>query len=66
MSQAFVRESGGRPRIFETRESAESNLELQRIMDGDRYDFEVRARENGGYMIARLTKAGAFESWVEE
>jgi hypothetical protein len=66
MSQAFVRESGGRPRIFETRESAESNMELQRIMDGDRYAFEVRARENGGYMIARLNKSGAFDSWVEE
>jgi hypothetical protein len=66
MSQAFVRESGGRPRIFETRASAESNLELQRIMDGDRYTFEVRARENGGYLIARLTKGEAFDSWVEE
>lgn len=66
MSQAFVRESGGRPRIFETRESAESNLELQRIMDGERYAFEVRGRETGGYMLARLTKAGAFDSWVEE
>lgn len=66
MSQAFVRESGGRPHVFETRESAESNLELQRIMDGDRYTFEVRGRETGGYMVARLTKAGAFDSWVEE
>jgi hypothetical protein len=66
MSSAFVRESAGRPRVFETRESAESNLELQRIMDGAQYDFEVRARENGGYMIARLSKTGAFDSWVEE
>jgi hypothetical protein len=66
MSSAFVRESAGRPRVFETRESAESNLELQRIMDGAQYDFEVRARENGGFMIARLSKKGEFDSWVEE
>lgn len=66
MSQAFVRESGGRPRIFDTRESAESNAELQRIMDSAQYTFEVRARENGGYMVARLAKSGAFDSWVEE
>jgi hypothetical protein len=66
MSQAFVRESGGRPRIFESRDSAESNAELQRIMDGERYVFEVRARQNGGFMIARLTKSGGFDSWVEE
>lgn len=66
MSQAFVRESGGRPRIFDTRESAESNAELQRIMDGTQYKFAVEARESGGFMVARLSLDGTFDSWVEE
>jgi hypothetical protein len=65
MSSAFVRE-GSVPRIFETRESAESNAELQRAMDGQSYDFEVRGRDRGGYLVARLNKDGTFDSWVEE
>jgi hypothetical protein len=35
-------------------------------MDGERYTYEVRARERGGYMVARLDKANAFDSWVAE
>lgn len=66
MSQAFVRESGGRPKIYDARERAESAAELQRIMDGTQYTFEVRTREDGSFMVARLTKSGAFDSWVEE
>jgi hypothetical protein len=66
MSSAFVREGGGRPQVFSSRESAESAAEIQRAMDGARYDFEVQAREHGGYMVARLNKDGEFESWVEE
>ncbi|HHY49422.1 MAG TPA: hypothetical protein GYA10_06705 [Alphaproteobacteria bacterium] len=66
MSSAFVREGGGRPQVFGSRESAESAAEMQRAMDGRNYDFEVRERERGGYMVARLNKDGRFDSWVEE
>lgn len=66
MSSAFVREGGGRPQVFQSRESAESAAEIQRAMDGRSYDFEIRAREQGGYMVARLNKDGTFDSWVEE
>jgi hypothetical protein len=66
MSSAFVREGGAIPQVFGTRESAESAAEIQRAMDGRTYDFEVRERERGGYMVARLNKDGTFESWVEE
>jgi hypothetical protein len=65
MSSAFVRE-GSIPKIFSSRQSAESNAELQRLMDGQTYDFEVREREHGGFMVARLAKDGAFDTWVEE
>lgn len=66
MSRAFTREGGGRPQVFATRESAESAAEIQRAMDGSSYDFEVRERDRGGFMVARLDKNGAFDSWVEE
>jgi hypothetical protein len=66
MSSAFVRESGAVPQVFGSRESAESAAEIQRAMEGRDYDFEVRERERGGYMVARLKKDGTFESWVAE
>ena len=66
MSSAFVRESGGVPQVFGSRESAESAAEIQRAMEGNDYDFEVRERGRGGYMVARLRKDGTFDSWVEE
>jgi hypothetical protein len=66
MSSAFVRESGGVPQVFASRESAESAAEIQRAMEGGEYDFEVRERDRGGFMVARLRKDGTFESWVEE
>ena len=66
MSSAFVRESGGTPQIFTSRDSAESACEIQRTMDGKSYDFEVRERGRGGFMVARLNKDGTFDSWVEE
>lgn len=66
MSRAFVSEGGSMPQVYSSRESAESAAAVQRAMDGLVYDFEVRPRERGGYMVARLTKDGSFESWVEE
>lgn len=66
MSQAFVREGGSMPQIYPSRGSAESAASLQRLMDGARLDHEVRPRERGGFMVARLTKTGQFDSWVEE
>lgn len=66
MSRAFVSEGGSMPQVYSSRESAESAAEVQRAMDGRAYDFEVRPRERGGYMVARLNKDGSFESWVEE
>ena len=64
MSQAFVREPGGTPLIRSSRESAEGTAEVYRTIEPE-HDFEVRAGR-GGWMIARLTKDGAFDSWVEE
>lgn len=61
-----MRESGGVPQVYPSRESAESAAELQRVMDGDRFQFEVRERERGGFMVARLQKDGTFEGWVSE
>jgi len=66
MSSAFVREDSSVPRIFSSRESAESAVRLHSSMDGDRYSYEVRARNRGGYMVARLDREGTFDSWVEE
>ncbi|MEI2612886.1 MAG: hypothetical protein V9G20_29945 [Candidatus Promineifilaceae bacterium] len=66
MSSAFVREGGGSAAVYGSRESAESAAEIQRAMDGRSYDFEVRERERGGFMVARLRKDGNFNSWVEE
>jgi len=66
MSSAFVREGDGLPQVFSSRESAESAAALQRSMDGANYDFEVRQRERGGFMVARLSKSGEFDSWVSE
>ena len=64
MSQAFVRESGGSPIVRSSREGAENTAEVYRGIEPD-YDFAVR-EGRGGYMIARLTKQGSFDSWVEE
>ncbi len=66
MSRAFVTEGGSMPHVHASRESAESAAEIQRAMDGQRYDFEVRERDRGGFLVARLNKDGTFESWVEE
>ena len=66
MSQAFVREGGGAPQVYQSRESAESAARMQASMDGDRYTYEIRARSRGGYMVARIDKDGNFESFVEE
>ena len=66
MSSAFVREGEGMPQVFASRESAESAAEFNRSMDGALYDFEVRERGRGGFMVARLTKEGEFDSWVSE
>ena len=66
MSRAFVSEGGSRPQVFQNRDSAESAAEIQRAMDGRTFDFEVRERERGGFMVARLRKDGTFESWVED
>ena len=66
MSRAFVSEGNSAPQIFASAESAESAANLQRAMDGKQFDYEVRPRERGGYMVARLTKSGEFDSWVEE
>lgn len=65
MSSAFVREGGGRPQVFSSREAAESIAELQRVIERE-FAFEVRARERGGFMVARLDTRGEFDSWVEE
>ena len=64
MSQAFVREAGGSPIVRSSRESAESTAEVYRAIEPG-YDFAVR-EGRGGWMIARLTKDGTFDSWVEE
>ena len=44
MSSAFVRE-GETPQVFSSRESAESAAKLNASMDGDRFTYEVRARQ---------------------
>ncbi|MDC9823149.1 hypothetical protein PRN20_05335 [Devosia sp. ZB163] len=66
MSRAFVSEGGSVPQVYATAESAESAANIQRAMDGRQYDYEVRPRERGGFMVARLRKDGEFDSWVEE
>jgi hypothetical protein len=66
MSRAFVSEGGSVPQVYSSVESAESAANIQRAMDGGQYEYEVRPRERGGYMVARLTKDGEFDSWVEE
>lgn len=66
MSRAFVSEGGTVPQVYASRESAQSAAEIQRAMDGRTYDFEVRERERGGFMVARLHKDGSFDSWVDE
>ncbi len=65
MSSAFVRE-GETPQVFSSRESAESAAKLNASMDGERFTYEVRARNRGGYMVARLDRDGNFDSWVSE
>jgi hypothetical protein len=65
MSRAFVNEdAGGAPLVRSSRESAESAADVYRAIEPD-YDFAVR-EGRGGYMIARLKKDGAFDSWVAE
>ena len=64
MSQAFVRETGGRPNVRSSREGAESTAAVYRSIEPD-FDFVVQPGR-GGYVIARLKKDGTFESWVEE
>jgi hypothetical protein len=54
------------PQVFGSRESAESAAEFNTQMDGTVYDYEVRQRDRGGYMVARLRKDGEFDSWVSE
>jgi hypothetical protein len=66
MSRAFVREGGGAPQVFTSRESAEAAAKLAATMDGGGYTYEVRARSRGGFMVARLNKDGVFESWIED
>lgn len=66
MSRAFVTEGAGAPQVYSSRESAESAAAINRAMDGRQWDYEVRARERGGFMVARLAKDGSFDSWVEE
>jgi hypothetical protein len=66
MSRAFVREGGGAPQIFSSRESAEAAARLAATMDGGGFTYEVRARNRGGFMVARLDRDGNFDSWVEE
>jgi hypothetical protein len=65
MSSAFVRE-GETPQVFSSRERAESAAKLNASMDGGRFTYEVRARERGGFMVARLDKDGNFQEWVSE
>jgi hypothetical protein len=65
MSSAFVRE-GETPQVFSSRESAESAAKLNASMDGERFTYEVRARNRGGYMVARIGQDGTFDSWVSE
>ena len=64
MSQAFVRETGSRPIIRSSRESAEGTAEVYRTIEPD-YDFVVQERR-GGYVIARLRKDGTLDGLVEE
>jgi len=67
MSSAFVREGGGEtPRVWPTRQAAEESLATWRTIDGRHYDYEIRARPHGGFMIARLSKSGGFDSWVSQ
>jgi hypothetical protein len=66
MSQAFVREGGSMPQVYQSRESADSAAEVQRAMDGRSFDFVVRERDRGGFMVARLGKDGTFNGWVSE
>lgn len=66
MSQAFVREGGGVPQVYPSRDSAERAVELHASMDGGGFTYEVRARNRGGYMVARLDRDGNFDAFVEE
>ena len=66
MSQAYVREGGGAPQVHASAESAEGAASLRRATDGKEWNYEVRPRSRGGYMVARLSKDGEFDSWVEE
>lgn len=64
MSHAFVSEPGASTLVRSTEESALNTAEVYRTIE-PQFDFEVR-QGRGGWMIARLSKDGAFDSWVEE
>jgi hypothetical protein len=64
MSRAFVSEPGASTLIRATEDSAENTAEVYRQIE-PQFDFEVRRGRNG-WMIARLSKDGTFDSWVEE
>jgi hypothetical protein len=65
MSSAFVRE-GETPQVFSSRDSAESAAKLNASMDAGQFTYEVRARQRGGFMVARLDKNGNFQGWVSD
>lgn len=64
MSRAFVSEPGASTLIRASAESAENTAEVYRSIEPG-FRFEVRQGRRG-WMIARLTRDGAFDSWVEE
>ncbi len=64
MSRAFVSEPGASTLIRASEESARNTAEVYRSIEPE-YLFEVRQGRKG-WMIARLTRDGTFESWVEE
>ncbi len=64
MSRAFVTEPGATPLVRASEESASNTAEVYRSIEPE-FRFEVRQGRNG-WMIARLTQDGEFDSWVEE
>jgi len=64
MSRAFVSEPGAATLVRASEESARNTAEVYRTIEPD-FRFEVRQGRQG-WMIARLTKDGDFDSWVEE
>jgi hypothetical protein len=64
MSRAFVSEPGASNLTRSSEESARNTAEVYRAIE-PQFDFEVRQGKRG-WMIARLSKDGSFDSWVEE